>query len=208
MPKRLREADLQAIETAVRQYSEGASAREIGEMLPIAVPHRTLQYRLNTLVRAERLVMEGSGRRARYRIPKVVLFIRPNSRPDAPLLQRGVEVIPPLSEAGVEIGEYVSQPVGGRKPVGYDPSLLLSYQPNDTFYLSQAEREHLRETGQSGESGQPGGTHAKNILDRLLIDLSWNSSRLEGNTYSLLETSRLLELGQRSRGKKSGAKRR
>lgn len=28
------------------------------------------------------------------------------------------------------------------------------------------------------------------------IDLSWNSSRLEGNTYSLLETERLLELDE------------
>ena len=32
--------------------------------------------------------------------------------------------------------------------------------------------------------------------DRLLIDLSFNSSRLEGNTYSLLETQRLIELGK------------
>jgi Fic family protein len=35
----------------------------------------------------------------------------------------------------------------------------------------------------------------------LLIDLSWNSSRLEGNTYSLLETERLLELGEAVTGK-------
>jgi len=34
-----------------------------------------------------------------------------------------------------------------------------------------------------------------------LIDLSWNSSRLEGNTYSLLETERLLELGEAAEGK-------
>ena len=39
------------------------------------------------------------------------------------------------------------------------------------------------------------------MLDRLLIDLSWNSSRLEGNTYSLLETERLLQLGQSAEGK-------
>ena len=36
---------------------------------------------------------------------------------------------------------------------------------------------------------------AKQILNRLLIDLSWNSSRLEGNTYSLLDTTWLIELG-------------
>lgn len=36
------------------------------------------------------------------------------------------------------------------------------------------------------------GTYAKKIYNRLLIDLSYNSSRLEGNTYSLIETERLL----------------
>jgi Fic family protein len=37
----------------------------------------------------------------------------------------------------------------------------------------------------------------------LLIDLSWNSSRLEGNTYLLLETERLLELGEAAEGKEA-----
>jgi Fic family protein len=40
------------------------------------------------------------------------------------------------------------------------------------------------------------GTYAKQILIRLLIDLSWNSSRLEGNTY----TRRLIEFGQEAQG--------
>lgn len=43
---------------------------------------------------------------------------------------------------------------------------------------------------------QPAGTYAREILNRLLIDLSWNSSRLEGNTYSLLDTERLIALGE------------
>ena len=45
------------------------------------------------------------------------------------------------------------------------------------------------------------GVWARRIYSRLLIDLSWNSSRLEGNTYSLLETERLLELGEAADGK-------
>ena len=45
------------------------------------------------------------------------------------------------------------------------------------------------------------GTYERQLLDRLLIDLSWNSSRLEGNTYSLLETRRLLELGVSADGR-------
>ena len=47
----------------------------------------------------------------------------------------------------------------------------------------------------------PAGTHARRILDRMLIDLSWNSSRLEGNTYSLLDTKRLIELGDPATGR-------
>ena len=43
--------------------------------------------------------------------------------------------------------------------------------------------------------------YARQIFHRLLIDLSWNSSRLEGNTYSLLETERLLEFGVEAEGK-------
>ena len=48
---------------------------------------------------------------------------------------------------------------------------------------------------------QAAGTYAKQILTRLLIDLSWNSSRLEGNTYSLLDTTRLIELGEAAEGR-------
>jgi Fic family protein len=50
----------------------------------------------------------------------------------------------------------------------------------------------LLRAGRTGNDEQPAGTYARRVLERLLIDLSWNSSRLEGNTYSLLETERLL----------------
>ena len=55
--------------------------------------------------------------------------------------------------------------------------------------------------GRSPDGQRPAGTYARKIYSRLLIDLSWNSSRLEGNTYSLLETERLLELGEAAEGK-------
>lgn len=47
---------------------------------------------------------------------------------------------------------------------------------------------------------QPAGTYARKILDRLLIELSWNSSRLEGNTYSKLDTKRLIDFGKVAEG--------
>jgi hypothetical protein len=51
------------------------------------------------------------------------------------------------------------------------------------------------------EVGRPAGTYARQILNRLLIDLSWNSSRLEGNTYSLLETEQLIIEGKNAFGR-------
>ncbi|HQS53338.1 MAG TPA: hypothetical protein PLN99_15715, partial [Daejeonella sp.] len=86
----------------------------------------------------------------------------------------------------------VSIPLEQRIAVGYNIDWVKSYQPNEDFYLSAEERDQLRISGTTTTIGQPAGTYAKQMLQRLLIDLSWNSSRLEGNTYSLLDTQRLV----------------
>ena len=110
-------------------------------------------------------------------------------------------VLPPFSEAGEEIRDYVRQPAAAREPIAYDRGFLDRYRPNVDFYLPEMERLELRELGETGIVEQPAGTYAKQVLNRLLIDLSWNSSRLEGNTYSLLDTKRLIELGEEAEGK-------
>ena len=43
----------------------------------------------------------------------------------------------------------------------------------------------LQKAGERSKEEDPAGTYAHQIFNRLLIDLSYNSSRLEGNTYSL-----------------------
>ncbi len=40
---------------------------------------------------------------------------------------------------------------------------------------------------------QPAGTYARKVLEPFLIDLSWSSSRLEGNRYTLLDTKNPIE---------------
>src|SRR5260221_13645914 len=55
--------------------------------------------------------------------------------------------------------------------------------------------------GKPSRDERPAGTYARDILNRLLIDLSWASSRLEGNTYTRLETQRLIEFGAAAEGK-------
>jgi len=53
----------------------------------------------------------------------------------------------------------------------------------------------------SADSQEPAGTYSRAILNRLLIDLSWASSHLEGNTYSRLDTRELIEHGRSAQGK-------
>jgi len=55
--------------------------------------------------------------------------------------------------------------------------------------------------GNTGVSTRPAGTYGRAILNRLLIDLSWASSHLEGNTYSRLDTRALIEQGTVAAGK-------
>lgn len=106
-----------------------------------------------------------------------------------------------LGEKSKKLLKYVSQSLKGRIPVGYNQEFLRLYEPNKTFYLGLNERKELSQIGTVEHKVRPAGTYARNIMGRLLIDLSWNSSRLEGNTYSLLETKRLIELGESAAGK-------
>jgi len=198
--RQIREENLREIEEAVRGHPEGMTAQQISEALKSTPPRRTLQYRLKSLVDAKRLLMKGSGRWACYGLPREN-SLDARATAGVPTVKVRLEVLPPLSETGAEIQAYVHQPPESREPVGYNREFLYSYRPNDTFYLSEPERAHLHEVGRPEMETQPAGTYVKKVLNRLLIDLAWNSSRLEGNTYSLLDTTRLLELGEEAEGK-------
>ncbi len=190
--KRIPEEELTAIEEAARPYPEGVTAQQIAKALKPSVPLRTLQNRLKHLVDQKRLVQEGSRRWTKYRIP-----VAPEP---TEAVVAGEQPIP-VSRAGAEIQKYLRQPIQSRKPAGYNREFLNSYRPNVSAYLSPEERAHLQKVGKPAAGDQPAGTYAKQILNRLLIDLSWNSSRLEGNTYSLLDTKRLIDFGQEAQGK-------
>jgi hypothetical protein len=82
------------------------------------------------------------------------------------------------------------------KQIRYHRSFVDNYEPNVTYYLSAAERSQLLQWGTPPKLPNKTATFVKKILRAFLIDLSWNSSRLEGNTYSLLETERLLDSGE------------
>jgi hypothetical protein len=187
------EEALVAIEDAVRRNPNGMSTPEILHALATPVPQRTLQYRLKHLVTLNRLVMDGEGRWAKYRMPDTAI--------EASAWEVVKEPVIELSEAGAVIRDYVRQTLHARKPVGYARKFLDRYRPNSSYYLTKQDRTHLASVAHPQIAEQPAGTYAKQILNRLLIDLAWNSSRLEGNTYSLLDTKRLIELGEEAKGR-------
>jgi hypothetical protein len=198
--RQIPEEELKAIEHVVARDPGGVTFQRIAEALNSALPRRTLQYRLKYLVNEKRLVAEGERRWTKYHLPpaqKHTEVTEAATRQD----KSEAEITLPLSKAAAEIQAYLRQPAETRKPVGYNGDFLDSYRPNVSAYLSSAERAHLMNTGKPHMAPQPAGTYAKQLLSRLLIDLSWNSSRLEGNTYSLLDTRRLIEFGQEADGR-------
>ena len=210
MPKQVAEAEFEAIVNAVRRLAGGGSVRRIGEALGETMPRRTLQRRLAALVAQGRLVREGRGPSALYRlaVAQSALPVQAAESKDRRHLQVSSRFrfndelyLIPVSKEGAEVGRLVRAPIQRRPPVGYNRAFLDDYEPGVTWYLPAEIRHRLAELGASPDWEGMAGTYARKIHQRLLIDLSWNSSRLEGNTYSLLETSRLLELGESAAGK-------
>ena len=197
MPRRIASTELEALIEVVGRFPEGASIEQIASAPEIDLSRRTLQRRLAALVESAGLVLEGRGRGSRYRVSRhVVLKAEPVTlSPHTTSSPVEVEVGIPLSPEGTSVKRLVRAPIRDRLPVGYERTFLDRYRPNETFYLAPETRRRLRELGRSPDGERPAGTYARKIHHRLLIDLSWNSSRLEGNTYSLLETERLLAHG-------------
>jgi DNA-binding Lrp family transcriptional regulator len=177
----------QNILTLLARYGKWTDLETLSDALGLSCSRRTLQRRLRELIESGQIEVDRRGRSTRYR------WI---GAPDG-----AYESFIPLSAESLEILKYVRRPLWARQPVAYERDLLDSYKVNKTWYLDEVSRSHLRRIGQTGKEGLPAGTHGRQILDRLLIDLSWSSSRLEGNTYSRLDTERLIEQGKIARGK-------
>ena len=185
--------ELDQIVELLRKKSAGASRDEIGTSFTAthgsSIPPRTLQRRLERLIVEGRVRLTGEG--------KSTAYIAVDEGHDAPSEAPGRE----LSAQGVRLRALVQRKLEEREPVGYDRDWLFDYEPGRTWYLSKAHRARLREVGRTPDDDRPAGTFAKDILSRLLVDLAWASSRLEGNTYTRLDTQNLIEFGQRAEGK-------
>jgi Fic family protein len=197
MLKKTSKEDLEKLVQIIANHPNGVTVEELLNSLAVTTPKRTLQYRLSNLVKAGVLKNVGSGRSSKYYISEVLGDKEASKILDVP----SKSSIIPFSSEALEIQKLISTPIQLRQHVSYQRDFLDSYEPNKTFYLSQPILERLLKLGAGVEKGRPAGTYARKIYQRLLIDLSWNSSRLEGNTYSLLETEKLLATGEGAPGK-------
>jgi Fic family protein len=180
---------------SIRAHKTGLTLAELLSQSP-DLARRTAQRLIAKLIESGNLEAVGQGRARRY-------FSADNS-PDKVTSTTQADVFPsfiPLSADSQDILRYINQPLQARKPVGYQLEFLEAYRPNKTWYLSEPLRRQLHKMGKTTDVDAPAGTFSRAILNRLLIDLSWASSHLEGNTYSRLDTRELIEHGKAARGK-------
>jgi hypothetical protein len=178
--------DFELIKRILIDENKGLSFPEIKEKIKGEINDKTLLRRLNKLIQQGEIEKIGKTRGATYQI-------KTNVNNDSDKLE--AELIE-LSEESKKILGIINKPQTVRNPVGYNRDFLESYEPNISSYLTEQEKNKLLDLGKTARQNEPAGTYAKDILQRLLIDLSWNSSRLEGNSYSLLDTQRLISIGE------------
>ena len=203
MPRATLTEELKLIESIVAAHPGGIGiARIEAEMARLQGDkpnRRTLQRRLQTLINEQRLTTEGESIALVYKL--ISGSVVPASGSIAATATAEAELYVPVSPEGAVIRDQVRLQLMHRRPVGYQRDFLEAYQPGETFYLPESLRGQLHEMGRTSTNERPAGTYARDILGRLLVDLSWASSKLEGNTYSRLDTQNLIEFGQVARGK-------
>ncbi|MDO8699767.1 MAG: Fic family protein [Rhodoferax sp.] len=198
MPRTTPQTELDHLLALISAQPDGLGIEAIAHALGDSLKRRTLQRRLATLVAQGRVQIVGEARATRY--VRVAQGLASLQLPMGVMQAFGGPYVP-TSPEGEEVKTYVRQPRTMRPPVGYKLAFLEQYHPNHTAYLPQDLRDQLHAMGRARTGQTPAGTFARDILNRLLIDLSWASSQLEGNTYSRLDTERLIEFGQAAEGK-------
>jgi len=166
----------------------------------IDVPDRTLRNWLRDLVEEGVVEFQGERKGRRYRIRDRT------SNPGLATVTVDVPtpsmlVQPLFSAESQAVINRVEAPLYTRTPATYREDWLQAYVPNESAYLTPSRRNELEALGKRDPIYGRAGTYIRKIYHRLLIDFTFNSSRLEGNTYTLIDTERLLLQGAAAPGK-------
>lgn len=158
-------------------------AHEITKYLGVSRP--TVNRLLRDLLNENRLRKVAAGPQTRY-VPGPSVTELPRAPPQV--------TPPPAVRATEALKDMLARPLGSRAPVTYDREFVDAYVPNQTCLMPASIADSLYQAGRA-QGQQPAGTVARKVLEQLLIDLSWYSSRLEGNRKSLLDTRELFARG-------------
>ncbi len=160
--------------------SNGVSSKEIFENAGLNVSYATIKRLISDLQSANFITTVGKGRATKY------------------LVSPAFEILFPIN-----IEEYYKKEIDERTiKENFNFNLIDNILPNIELFTKN-EQNKLNELQDifSKNISQLSETEYKKEIERLAIDLSWKSSQIEGNTYSLLETEKLLKEKQTASGK-------
>jgi len=149
-----------------------SSSKEIFEGLNSVVSYATVKRCLSKLLSEKHLIQTGKAKNSRYALSPTFYLFFP-----------------------INLDEYYSQEIDERDILsGYNFSLIPETLQNVSLFTDQ-ELTLLNnfQNKFSKNISQLSDFEYQKDMERLTIDLSWKSSQIEGNTYSLLETERLLK---------------
>lgn len=156
------------------------SSKEIFDAVDISLSYATLKRALTKLISEKYLSSKGRGKGTKYSLSPVYEVIQP-----------------------VDIEQYYQKEIDGREiKAGFNFSVITDVLANHTVFteMEVSRLEKLQDVFTKNIS-QLSDSEYKREFERLAIDLSWKSSQIEGNTYSLLETERLLREKETAAGK-------
>ena len=157
-----------------------SSSKEIFESLNSVVSYATIKRSLSKLLSENYIVQQGNARNSRYALSPTFNLFYP-----------------------INLNEYYSKEIDERVILtGYNFSLIPETLQSVSLFTDQ-ELILLNnlQSKFSENIAQLSDFEYQKDMERLAIDLSWKSSQIEGNTYSLLETERLLKDKQTAEGK-------
>ncbi|HOD89046.1 MAG TPA: Fic family protein [Bacteroidales bacterium] len=156
------------------------SSKEIYDSIGDSFSYSTLKRILTDLITDNYLLTKGQGKGTKY------------------LLSPAYELICPI-----DIEKYFEKEIDERIIIkNFNINIITEvldkynlFTEGELKKLATLQKEYQENISQLSEN------EYKKELERLAIDLSWKSSQIEGNTYTLLETERLLKEKETAYGK-------
>ncbi len=161
-------------------YHPLSNREEINQELGDSISESTLKRIIRSLVGKGMIEVAGRGPATRYKLT-------PQAHVTTPL----------------DLNTYFDKDIDERElQDSFNFELIQEILPNVQIFteeelnrLENAQRQFEKNTKELSES------EYRKEMERLGVDLSWKSSQIEGNTYSLLETEKLLKERQEATGK-------